>query len=307
MHKNIQGLGWLVRRHIDPISTGEFYTELLGLPELRRRDNAKARNIMLWAGMYSVIETIWMGKKYHQVNTIEDAEIIPIFRARNIVTAQALLDSHKVIFVSNPDYRDETIYFLDPSGFVVGIRPPIPGSDLAPDLEAESLWNKGTITVPNIINHQGNIQDIGWLRMNVENPQILAEFYNKVVGLKVLENNGDNGVTLHLGGTTTLELKPGGKTRLQPSDRKEVPDVWIFRGYEFSEFNERMIAFNVPIINELTLGGGKLNYYVDPEGHVFGFQERRKYNREDEKTHRIEDIAARQDWEINQETRQQEY
>ena len=300
MHEYIQGLGWVVRRSADPISTGEFYTDLLGLPELRRRDNEKARNIMLWSGGYSVIETIWMGQNYHKINTIEDAEIVPIFRVRNMEQTQNLLDTKKVIFVPNPEQGDETLYFLDPSGFVIGIRPPIPGSDLTPDMEADSLWNKKTIVIPDIVNLTGNIQDIGWLRMSVKNPHLLAEFYNEVVGLDILEDNGKDGVTLHLGGTTTLELKPGGKARLPPSDRKEVPDVWIFRGYNFSEFNDRMNRFGVPVINQLTLGGGTLNYYLDPEGHVFGFQERKAYTQQDERTHRIEDIAARQEWALKQ-------
>ena len=42
---DIQGLGWIVRRSDDPIITGEFYTKILGLPELRRRDNLKSKNI----------------------------------------------------------------------------------------------------------------------------------------------------------------------------------------------------------------------------------------------------------------------
>jgi hypothetical protein len=61
-----------------------------------------------------------------------------------------------------------------------------------------------------------------------------------------------------------------------------------------------MNRFGVPVINQLTLGGGTLNYYLDPEGHVFGFQERKAYTQQDERTHRIEDIAARQEWALKQ-------
>lgn len=294
-NENIQGLGWLVRRSIDPILTGEFYTQILGLPELRRRDNEQAKNIMLWAGRYSVIATNVMEQNYYKINNIEDAEIIPIFRARNIESMKSILKSQKIVFISSLDVDDKTIYFLDPSGFVIGIRPAIPKPTLKPDLYADTLWNDKHNALKGMKNLHGNIQDIGWLRMNVKDPQILAEFYNEVVGLDIL-NNRDNTVTLHLGGTLSLELMPGGKDRLKPTDRKQVPDVWILRGYQISKFNDKMKKFNVPIINRLNLVGGKLNYYLDPEGNVFGYQERKEYVMDDERTQRIEDLAARRHW-----------
>jgi len=93
-----------------------------------------------------------------------------------------------------------------------------------------------------------------------------------------------------------LELCPGGSSREVAKDRKELPDVWILRGYGFDEFTSAMADAKVPMVNELTLGAGSLNYYADPEGHVFGFQERKAYDPDDTRTHRIEDRAARTAW-----------
>ncbi len=288
----IQGLGWLVRRSVDPISTGEFYKKILGLPDRRRRDNLESKNIMLWAGGYSVLATNWKGKIYPKVNSLEDAEIIPIFRTRNIISIKSVLKQNSIIPIFDNTKKDSTIYFLDPSGFVVGVRPSVEKTNLSSDIAAD--------LIPNVKNPLGYIQDLGWLRMNVSNPQILAEFYNEVVGLDILENNEQDGASLYLGAGIMLELRVGGKPRAMRKDRKEVPDVWVLRGYNIDAFHNKMKRYNVPIINELTLEGGKLNYYSDPEGHVFGYQERNEFDPNNEFSQRIEDLEARKAWEIDE-------
>jgi len=275
---------------------GEFYRDVIGLPELRRRDTDRARNIMLWAGNYSVVETMWQGQPYPPVNIVEDAEVVPIFRVRNRETVHQRLKKAGTRFLEASDPNDCTVYFADPDGFVAGIREPAAGSDLVPDIEAQRFWSSGLVTLPETANLPDDIQDIGWLRMHVEDPQSLASFYCRTVGLDLLENNSEAGVSLHMGGTTSLELAPGGTRRTVPNDRKDVPDVWIFRGYGFESFTDAMAEAGVPLVNELTLGAGSLNYYADPEGHVFGFQERKAFNSDDPLTHRIEDKAARAAW-----------
>ena len=230
------------------------------------------------------------------MKTIEDAEVVPIFRVRDFDSVKSALEKAGTPFVSPSAGDDGTLYFTDPDGFVAGIRAPVAGSDLAPDMEADRIWQNGGITLPDTPPMPSGIQDMGWLRIHVADPQALVPFYCRTVGLDLLEDNGDAGVTLHLGGTSTLELCPGGSTRPVPKDRKDLPDVWILRGYGFEGFTAAMAEANVPLINELTLGAGSLNYYADPEGHVFGFQERKAYNPDDPLTHRIEDRAARAAW-----------
>lgn len=296
MNDHIQMLGWVVRRTRDPIPQGEFYRDVLGLPELRRRDTDKARNIMVWMGNYSGLETIWLGNPHPPVAKIEDAEVIPIFRVRNLEAVKTRLEQAGTRFIPASEPGDETIYFSDPDGFIAGIRAPTAGSDLAPDIEADRNWREGTVALPDTPPMPTDIQGIGWLRIHVVNPQGLVPFYCRTVGLDLLEDNGANGVSLHLGGTTSLELCPGGSSREVAKDRKELPDVWILRGYGFDGFTSAMADAKVPIVNELTLGAGSLNYYADPEGHVFGFQERKAYDPDDTRTHRIEDRAARTAW-----------
>lgn len=296
MNDHIQCLGWIVRRTEDPMPPGEFYRDVIGLPELRRRDTDRARNIMVWSGMYSIIETMWQGKPHPRVETIEDAPVVPIFRVRDFDRVRARIAESRAPSVPSKAPDNETAYFSDPDGFIFGIRAPTSGSDLAPDMEAEKVWQDGVVELPDTAPMPNDIQDIGWLRLHVADPQGLVPFYCRTVGLDLLENNGTEGVTMHLGGTTSLELKPGGKIRPVPNDRKDVPDVWILRGYNFDAFAEKMTAADIPLVNALTLGAGSLNYYADPEGNVFGFQERKAYNPDDPLTHRIEDRSARTAW-----------
>jgi predicted enzyme related to lactoylglutathione lyase len=298
MYGHIQGLGWIVRRTADPLPQGQFYLDGIGLRELRRRDTDRARNIMAWMGMYSVLETIWQGQPHPPVKQPSDGEVVPIFRIRDWDTVIARLNATGGNFLSETPDADGTVYFTDPDGFVCGIRTPLAGSDSAPDLEADRRWPDDLVSLPDTPPLAAGLQDIGWLRLHVADPQALSRFYCQVVGLDVLENNGDAGVNLHLGGTCTLELAPGGKTRPTPGDRKEVPDVWILRGYGLAAFAEKMAAANVPLINELTLGegAGALNYYADPEGHVFGYQQRAPYDPDGPASQRIEDRAAQEAW-----------
>jgi catechol 2,3-dioxygenase-like lactoylglutathione lyase family enzyme len=275
---------------------GEFYRDVIGLAELRRRDTDTARNIMLWAGMFSALETIWQGQPHPPVNSVTDAEVVPIFRVRNWDAVIGRLESARTRFLSDAPEQDGTLFFTDPDGFVCGIRPPAAGSDLAPDIEANERWPDDLVRLPDTPPLGEGLQDIGWLRLHVADPQALATFYCRVVGLDLLENNGEQGVTLHLGETGTLELRPGGRARPVPADRKDLPDVWILRGYDFQGFADKMSANGVPLVNALTLGAGSLNYYADPEGHVFGFQERKAYNPDDPLTHRVEDRVARDAW-----------
>jgi len=296
MRDDVLGLGWVVRRSADPITQGEFYRNVLGLPELRRRDTDRAKNIMMWAGGYSDIETIWQGQVHPPVSKAEDAELVPIFRARDSRSVSDRLKEANTPFISSTIPEDNTVFFIDPAGFVCGLRPAADGSDIASDVEADRLWNLGMGRLSNTTPISSDLQDIGWLRLHVADPDKIAAFYNNEVGLDLLENNGSSGLTLHLGGPAALEICPGGKSRPVPADRKEVPDVWILRGYDHHGFAVEMAEKNVPLVNSLTLGAGSLNYYADPEGHVFGYQQRNPYDPDDPVTHRIEDRLLFEIW-----------
>lgn len=296
MSEHIQSLGWIVRRTEDPMPQGAFYRDVLGLPQLRIRDNERGRNIMVWTGMYSVMETIWQGQRHPPVRHAEDSEVVPVFRVRDMGSVLARLEDSGAPQVPSKNGDTDTLYFTDPDGFVFGLRTPTTGSDLAPDIEAEEIWRKGHVELPDTPTMPSDIQDIGWVQLHAADPQSLVSFYCRSVGLDLLENNDDGSASLHLGSTASLELRPGGQSRPIPNDRKEVPDVWILRGYGFEDFIAKMAAAEAPLVNSLTLGAGSLNYYADPEGHVFGFQERKAYDPDDPLTHRIEDRVARTAW-----------
>jgi len=296
MKYKIQSLGWIVRRAIDPIKLGLFYKNKIGLPELRRRDNDKVKNIMLWGGMLNVLETMSGGKVQQKNKKITDFEIIPVFRCNNISNTTKYLNDHGVERIDSDYNYKGTLFFLDPEGFAFGLRQSIAKPTLIPDIKAKSIWPNKLLNLPGVSPLANSIQDIGWLILHVKNPQKIIKFYSQIVGLTVLDNNEASVGSLYLGCTTTLEVRHGGVEKTIPKDRVERPDVWILRGYGFADFQRKMKINGVRLINELTLGAGKLNYYTDTEGHVFGFQERKAFEKDDILTHRIEDRVAKTEW-----------
>ena len=55
----------------------------------------------------------------------------------------------------------------------------------------------------------------------------------------------------------------------------------------------RLAVNNVMVINEMTISGGKLIYALDPEGHLFGVQQRSPAFIPPGMAERVEDALAR--------------
>ena len=99
-----------------------------------------------------------------------------------------------------------------------------------------------------------------------------------------------------MGGGGILELKPGGVRRTAPHDRVEVTDAWILRVYDYVALKAHLAVNRVHLVNAVELAGGWLDYYLDPEGHLFGFQERKAPDPAIPNSNLIEDKAARERW-----------
>jgi hypothetical protein len=70
-------------------------------------------------------------------------------------------------------------------------------------------------------------------------------------------------------------LWPGGARHSPPKDRVDITDVWILRVYDYVAMKAHMPFNRVHQVNTLEMAGGWLDCYADPEGHLFGFQERK--------------------------------
>jgi predicted enzyme related to lactoylglutathione lyase len=132
--------------------------------------------------------------------------------------------------------------------------------------------------------------------LRVADPPVLAAFYQRVLGLAPEGAVSAGGARLSLGRGVVLELRPGGHPHDPPANRNEVPGVWILRVYDHDALAARLRAMQVPIINEVKIAGGVLTYAVDPEGHLFGIQQRTPDLLPPGGKERVEDAAARAAW-----------
>ena len=183
--------------------------------------------------------------------------------------------------------------FNDPAGYPIAIAAPPPASPYPSDRMADALWQSGGIALPNIPKFGPALQDVASVILRVADPVAMADFYGTALGLQPVGSTGADGAVLNLGRTATLVLRPGGRKRPPPKDRAEIPDVWILRVRDIDAMQAQLKKANVAIVNEMTISGGKLIYALDPEGHLFGVQQRSPALIPAGMSERVEDALAR--------------
>jgi predicted enzyme related to lactoylglutathione lyase len=298
MHDSIQGLGWFVRRTSNTAAVGRFYRDALGLPVLRQWDAAESAGYMFYAGDVAAFEINRGGQP--PISDPAQAECTPIFRTRDSDTAlkQALAVGGKVVDDSVAK-NIRTVLISDVDGHLFGLRQADDVSQFPPDKEAARRWAAGERGLAGLAALPDCIQDLGTVRLRVEDPAAMATFYTEMLGLDLLGHFVGGGIALHVGGTGILELVPGGTRHSPPKDRVDVTDVWILRVYDYVAMKAHFAVNRVHQVNALELAGGWLDYYTDPEGHLFGFQERKAPDPAILNSNLIEDKAARQKWLAN--------
>jgi predicted enzyme related to lactoylglutathione lyase len=296
VRESVQGLGWFVRRAAHPIPVGRFYRDSLALPVLRQWEQPDNAGLMLYAGDVAAFEINRGGQP--PITDPRLAECTPIFRSRDIDTSlrRAAAGGARVVQQeSGPGAA--TVLLSDPTGYVFGIQQAHMHGALAPDVEAERRWKSAERGLDGVGAMPGDLQDIARVRLRVEDPLALLVFYNEMLGLDILGESTREGALLHMGGTCALELLPGGARRPPPKDRIAVTDVWILRVYDYVGLKAHFAVNRIHNVNTVQMIGGWLDYYVDPEGHLFGFQERKPSDPAVPNTNLVEDVAARRRWE----------
>jgi predicted enzyme related to lactoylglutathione lyase len=296
MREGIQGLGWFVRRSADTAGLGCFYRDALALPVLRQWELPDNAGVMLYGGDVAVLEINRGGQPPAGDPTL--AECTPMLRTRDIEASlrRALRHGARVV-AQRGNGESRRAILIDPSGHAFGFQAADAASTLAHDLEAERRWRSGDRGLAEVGALPDDIQDIAGVRLSVEDPQALAAFYADMLGLDVLGRPSGAGALLHLGGTCALDLLPGGARRPPPKDRVDVTDVWILRIYDYVGMKAHLAVNRVHCVNTVPMVGGWLDYYADPEGHLFGVQERKPPDPAVPNTTLIEDSAARRRWE----------
>ncbi len=276
----IQGLGWFVRRGlVAPADMVPFYTAAWGLRAPRPPGPTGA--LMLWAGDLSMLEISTLTPGAGSRSRADEMSVI--MRTADFPKALSRMRAAGASLVAKRDGPPSSALLADPEGRLMGLR------------AAQGQPEPG-VTLPDTPPLPAEIGGLARVVLRVADPPALTDFYQRVLGLAPLGAVSASGALLALGRGVALELRAGGHRHDPPADRKEVPDVWILRVVDHDTLAARLQSMDVPVVNRVEITGGILTYAVDPEGHLFGMQQRTPDLLPAGARERVEDRAARAAW-----------
>ena len=288
MRETIIGLGWFVRRTSDVERLATFFRDVVGLPVLREI----GPSVHFWAGEATVFELAPGGQPNPEYTDRSQAPSVPIFRVHGIRgTIQRLRDAGVRFINEFEREHNHLAYFLDPLGNVTGLQERYRTSDRPEDREAWWRWDAGETRIEGVPPLPPDIQHIGWVVFRSLNVSAQIAFYRDVVGLDVAVSHSDTNALLSLGDGVLLELSPGSSPQPRPVDRSEVTNTPVLRVRDLDSLVADLKANGVHFVNDsFAIPGGRIAYFVDPENHLMGIQQR------DPQSDRIEDREARRRW-----------
>lgn len=279
----IQGLGWIVRRSAEPpAQLVPFYKAAWGLSAPRPASPRGA--VMLWAGDMTMFEISTLTPGVGTQSRADEMSVV--LRTSDFAKALGRMRDAGASLVAEQIGPPQRAMLADPEGRLLGLQAATAQPALANPIEA----------LPGVPPLPEDIGGVARVVVRVTDPAALCEFYERTLGLSVRGSASANGALLSLGRGVELELRAGGHRHDPPADRAEVPDVWILRVADHDALAARLRSMNVRVINYVKITGGILTYAVDPEGHLFGMQQRSPDLLPADKPERVEDIAARTAW-----------
>ncbi len=287
MLAGIQGLGWLVRRTDDPQGLAAFYSDVIGLPLLRTHGTTT----VFWCGETVVMGINSGGRPQPRYSDRSEAPSMPIFRVHSMEHTTMQLRERGVEFVNEPFDIDGGVlaYIRDPGGHITGLQERSESSDRPQDIEWRKRRDTGELSVLNAPNVDGHIGGLGWIVVRCTDLAAEIEFYRDTLGFDVMMS-GERAALLALGETLILEIALGCPPQPVPTDRAEVPDIFLLRVDDSDTLAAQLEKIGVHRIGEVHRtedGGGTIHYFLDPENHLFGIQSRAKASE------RVEDVEAR--------------
>jgi catechol 2,3-dioxygenase-like lactoylglutathione lyase family enzyme len=278
----IQGLGWVIRRFAEPAEpVVAFYAPALRLQSFRPRPPGNGA-VMMWAGDLTMLELSRLQPGAGTEARLQEMSLV----MRTTDCGQAM--RHLAASGATPMSRD---HGPTRAATFVGCGDPrdAPAGDVVP-----------AARVPGAAPRPAELIDVFGIDLAVADPVAMAEFYRELFGLQPVGRISRAGAQLALGRRSILRLLPGGRRHAVPTDRDQVPDVWALRVYDHAALSARLDAFRVPVVTVRRLAGGIITYAVDPEGHLFGFQQRTPDLLQPGEAERVEDALANQLWESGQ-------
>jgi predicted enzyme related to lactoylglutathione lyase len=271
MRPGIEGLGWFVRRSPEPGALRTFYRDVVGLPELRRGEVSA-----YWAGETMAFEIAPGGRIEPPYRDRSEASCVPVFR---VVSMERIVDRLRgagVRFLNEPFERPHSVfaYFLDPAGNVTGLAERRRTSPRPEDVEAWRRWDSGRLTIPGVPALPPHLMPLGWVVLRCADVELVSRFFAEVVGLDLVHQTSEAKV-FAAGEVERIEIAPGGMPQPTPADRAEVSNTFLLRVDDADRRADELRAAGARVINPpFDVPDGRVAYFVDPEGHLFGIQSR---------------------------------
>jgi predicted enzyme related to lactoylglutathione lyase len=271
MRDTYQGIGWFARKTPDPHPTIDFYRDIVGLPALRGRDHSQ----MFWVGETTVLWVTLGGSRPPVYTDRAQAPLIPVFRCHGIQRTIDRLKTAGATFINDfhPEPSSRLAYFLDPSGNVTGLQERSRESPRPADQEAWRRWDAGETRVEGIPPLPPDIQSLGWVVLRVSDLERSKAFYRDVVGFPLVSER-EGGAMFDLGETVLMDIQPGGTPQPPVADRKDANNCVMMRVHGLDALARDLAAKGVHFVNPPFDGSGRLAYFTDPDGILWGLQER---------------------------------
>ena len=162
----------------------------LGLPTLRQWNRHETAGSMLYGGDVCVFEVNRSGQP--PVSDPSVAECTQIFRVRDLdAVVEQVLSVGASSAVQETIHNVRTVFLRDSVGHLYGLRQAHDDSPLAQNLEAARSWNAGARGLAGLPSLPSSIQNLGYVRLRVEDPDAMATFYAEMLGLDVLPSSAD--------------------------------------------------------------------------------------------------------------------
>ena len=278
MNNNIYGIGWYLRRTYNARAASEFYLRYLKIPVIRIHNE----NIVHWCGNASVVG-------FNQIN--KDVKLITPNQSNNVILLFKL--KSKKQFADKFNFIEQTkdipnipsiTFYKDNEGIIFGIKEP---SRQQPDY-FDQYWNKKRI--PQQLDEEFALKEnqLGLSSIIIRSKNWIqnAEFYQRNLNLSIISESKES-IELAIDEFSTINFIPGKNIQKTVSSRLSSRQSFVFRCKNINSIAKKL-RYNgfTPINRHITEDqSGKIYYFHDLSGQVFGIQSRTKSTR-------IEDLYA---------------
>lgn len=272
MRPNYQSCHSYIRRPNVPADVlTPFYRDVVGLPIIR----PVGEMVTFWAGEDLGFEIKCDDLDRGDHADPSQAQCLPLFRTYDLAATTLRLDGADVSWSTDRTEYGVRVWAACPDGHLIGFEERSVESPLASDQEAATRWLHAKPRLADLPALPGELQYLNRIVTRVDDVAGVSGFYSDVLDLDLL--GYESGSALHsLGDTVILEIAPGGFRRDPPTDRIEVANVLMTRVHDLDDCLTDAVSGGARLCGDVIefFTGTRAAYLIDPEGNLFGVQQR---------------------------------